>query len=105
MKTKHTAPKRAEKAPSNGVPKRSPSSNELLPQPDEHGMYPAREFVDAVLAQQIIRRRERASWSQAELAKRAGVRLSTLQRLESGKDPPGIPTVDKIDRALQAAGV
>jgi predicted transcriptional regulator len=35
------------------------------------------------------------------LAKRAGVRVETLSRLEHGKHSPNVATVDKIVRALE----
>jgi transcriptional regulator with XRE-family HTH domain len=59
----------------------------------------------AILAQQIARRRQDAGWTQAELAKRAGVRQETVSRIESGKNAPNVNTVDKLDQALKMAGV
>jgi HTH-type transcriptional regulator/antitoxin HipB len=84
-------------APSTEVP--------LLPSPGADGNYPARETLQVILAQQIIRRREAAGWSQAELAQRAGVRQETVSRIESGKNAPTVTTVGKLDRALSEAGV
>lgn len=74
-----------------------------LPDPLPDGNYPAIEYSRISLALKIIRHRRRLGLSQAELARRAGVRLATLTRLEEGQVDPSIRTVDKIDRALQAA--
>jgi len=73
-----------------------------LPEPDEHGNYPAVAYGRASLARKIILRRESLGWSQTELARRAGIRKETLCRLETGKVTPTIATVDKLDRALSA---
>jgi ribosome-binding protein aMBF1 (putative translation factor) len=76
-----------------------------LPSADADGNYPAQETLRAILARQIIRRREAVGWTQAELAGRAGVRQETVSRIETGRHAPNISTVDKLDRALQEAGV
>jgi len=76
-----------------------------LPPADADGYYPALPTLDAVVARQVITRRRKACWSQAELARRADVRQETPCRLETGKHAPNLATVDKIDRALRAAGV
>jgi DNA-binding XRE family transcriptional regulator len=72
-----------------------------LPDPDAQGNYPAVEYARASLARKIIRDRVAAGLSQRELAKRAGVRVETLCRIETGKHTPSVPTVDKLDRALK----
>ncbi|HEX5500378.1 MAG TPA: helix-turn-helix transcriptional regulator, partial [Thermomicrobiales bacterium] len=41
-------------------------------------------------------------WSQAELARRAGVRAETLNRIEQGKHSASVSTIDKLDSALKA---
>jgi ribosome-binding protein aMBF1 (putative translation factor) len=74
-----------------------------LPEPDADGNYPALEYARASLARKIIRHRRRLGLSQAELARRAGIRLETLQRAESGKASPSVATVEKIDKALGQA--
>ena len=76
-----------------------------LPIPDADGYYPAEQTLDVIVAQQIIRRRRRAGWTQAELAERAGLRQETVSRIESGKHAPNVTTVDKLDRALKGVGV
>ncbi len=74
-----------------------------LPQPDAGGNYPAVEYARASLARKIIRDRVEAGLSQRELALRAGVRVETLCRIETGKHTPSVPTIDKLDRALKQA--
>jgi ribosome-binding protein aMBF1 (putative translation factor) len=76
----------------------------MEPKPDADGNYPATETLRAILAQQIIRRREAAGWTQAELAAHAHVRQETVRRLETGKNAPNVATVDKLDRVLKEAG-
>jgi DNA-binding XRE family transcriptional regulator len=74
-----------------------------LPAADARGSYPAVETMRALLARDILRHRRALGLSQAELARRAGIRPETLNRLEQGKHSASVPTVDKIDRALRAA--
>jgi DNA-binding XRE family transcriptional regulator len=74
-----------------------------LPAPDARGNYPAVEAARVLLARKIIRRRRAAGLSQADLAKRAGVRVETLSRLEHAKHSPNVVTVDKIVRVLEQA--
>jgi DNA-binding XRE family transcriptional regulator len=71
-----------------------------LPSPDAKGNYPAVDALRVVLARKISRRRREAGLSQAELARRAGVRTETINRLEQGKHTPTLETVNKIDRVL-----
>jgi len=73
-----------------------------LPQPNKDGNYPL-EALAVLLAHDILRHRRRLGLSQAELARRAGIRPETLNRIEQGKGTPSVPTVDKIDRALRQA--
>ena len=74
-----------------------------MPEPDADGNYPAVESLRANLAQKIIRRRRMLGLTQTELARRAGIRPETLNRLEQGKHSPTVATVEKLDRALSAA--
>ncbi len=74
-----------------------------MPEPDVEGNYPAVEAARVVLARKIIRRRRAAGLTQAELAKRARVRVETLSRLEHAKHSPNVVTVDKILRTLDEA--
>jgi DNA-binding XRE family transcriptional regulator len=88
-----------------GQAARSPEALPPLPAPNADGNYPAEEALDVILARQIIRRRQAAGWTQAELARRAGVREETVSRVESAKHAPTLTTVEKLDRALRASGV
>jgi DNA-binding XRE family transcriptional regulator len=40
---------------------------------------------------------------EAELARRAGIRPETLNRIEQGRNKPSVPTIAKIDRTLRRA--
>ena len=71
-----------------------------LPKPDAQGNYPAIEYARVSLARKIIKARRAAGLSQAELARRAGIRPETLNRIEKGKHTPSVATLDKIERAL-----
>ncbi len=73
-----------------------------LPAPNEDGNYPI-EAIAVVIAQGILRDRRKLGWSQAELARRAGIRIATLNRIEHGKHSPNESVMQKIDRALKAA--
>ena len=74
-----------------------------LPAADGAGNRPAVAAMRAVLARDIMRDRERVGWSQAELARQAGIRVETLNRIETGKHSPSVATIEKIDAAFQAA--
>lgn len=74
-----------------------------LPEPDAKGNYPAIEYGCATIARGIIRDRVAAGLTQKELAELAGIREETLCRIETGKNLPSVPTIDKIDRALKRA--
>src|SRR4051812_29029278 len=54
----------------------------LLPEPDEEGNYPAPEALRVLLASDILRRRRRLGLTQVDLARRAGIRPETLNRIE-----------------------
>ena len=55
------------------------------------------------LADKLVRRRRAAGLSQAELARRAGVRAETLNRIERGRTTPDFATVRKLVVAMNAA--
>jgi len=74
-----------------------------LPEPDADGNRPAVEFARVTIARRILRDRQALGLTQAELAKRAGVREETINRLEKAKHIPNDSTFAKIDRALKAA--
>jgi hypothetical protein len=54
-----------------------------LPQPDADGNFPAVDYGRASIARGIIRDRVAAGLTQRELAKRAGVRVETLCRIQN----------------------
>jgi DNA-binding XRE family transcriptional regulator len=74
-----------------------------LPPADADGNRPAVEYGRASIARSIIRDRAQLGLSQAELARRAGLRKETLCRIESGRYTPSLPSLEKIDRALREA--
>ncbi len=55
------------------------------------------------LAEKLTRRRRACGLSQAELARRAGVRAETLNRIERGHTTPDFATVRKLVVAMNAA--
>jgi len=57
----------------------------------------------ATLAEKLVRRRRAAGLSQAELARRAGIRPETLNRIERGRTTPDFATVRKLVVAMNAA--
>lgn len=73
-----------------------------LPAPNKRGNYPL-DALDIVMAQEIIRARRKLGLTQAELARQAGIRAETLNRIEQGRNSPTLRTMQKIDRALKRA--
>ncbi|MGA2443055.1 MAG: helix-turn-helix transcriptional regulator [Tepidisphaeraceae bacterium] len=71
-----------------------------LPKPDADGNVPALEYARASLARKLIVQRTARGWSQAELARRAGVRMETINRLEKAKHTADPATARKIELAL-----
>jgi ribosome-binding protein aMBF1 (putative translation factor) len=74
-----------------------------LPEADTDGNRPADEYGAISQARAILRARRKLGLSQAELARRAGIRPETLNRIEQGRNKPSVPTISKIDRALKKA--
>ncbi|MEX0774610.1 MAG: helix-turn-helix transcriptional regulator [Phycisphaeraceae bacterium] len=70
----------------------------------KHG-YPAVTTSRVSIAREIISRRLAAGWTQDDLARRAGMRVETVSRLESAKHAPQAATVQRIDAAFKKAGV
>ena len=56
----------------------------------------------AIMGRDLIRSRRALGWSRAELARRAGIRAETLNRIEQAKRSPSLSTFDKVHRALEA---
>jgi len=50
-----------------------------------------------------VSRREEVGLTQIALARRAGIRVETLNRVERGRNIPDFATVRKLLRALRAA--
>ena len=76
-----------------------------LPAPDARGNVPAVEYGRKLLARRLVLARRRAGLTQAELARRAKIRVETLNRLEKGRHNPDETTFNKIEAALRAQGV
>jgi DNA-binding XRE family transcriptional regulator len=74
-----------------------------LPPRDRRGNYPAAEAPQVTIARSIFRERRAAGLPQIELARLAGIRPETLNRIEKGKHAPSIATVEKIERAIAKA--
>ena len=71
--------------------------------PNEAMAAPGLDLDRASLAEKLVRRRRAAGLSQAELARRAGVRPETLNRIERGRTTPDFATVRKLVVAVNAA--
>jgi DNA-binding XRE family transcriptional regulator len=77
----------------------------------EDSALPAEGAIDAAdlqldrasLSQKLVRRRRAAGLAQAELARRAGVRPETLNRIERGRTTPDFATMRKLVIAMDAA--
>jgi DNA-binding XRE family transcriptional regulator len=72
-----------------------------LPPIAQDGTCEAFSFIRASIARDIIKERWALGLTQAQLAKLAGVRHSTLARLESGEHEPSIRVIDRVDAALK----
>lgn len=75
----------------------------VYPPGDRRGRRPAAAFGLASIAREIVTRRLAVGWTQEELARRAGVRVETISRLESAKHHPQKATIEKIEAALSTA--
>jgi len=72
-----------------------------LPPANKDGRFPAIEYSRVSLARKIIRDRAAAGLTQRELAAKAGIRVETLCRIETGKFSPSVGSIEKIDRVLR----
>src|SRR3989304_5354098 len=61
------------------------------------------ELDRASLAEKLIRRRRASGLSQLDLARRAGIRPETLNRIERGRTTPDFATIRKLVIAMNAA--
>jgi DNA-binding XRE family transcriptional regulator len=75
-----------------------------MPTLSPDGTYPAAEAMRAMMARKIIAARQAVGLSQAALARRAGIRVETLNRLEKGKHTPDLATMAKINKVLDEEG-
>lgn len=74
-----------------------------LPSRLASGNYPAVQAMRVALARKLIKRRWSVGLSQAEVARRAGIRAETLNRIEKAKVSADTSTITKISRALDRA--
>ncbi len=74
-----------------------------LPRKLATGNYPAVQALRGGLARKLVRRRWAVGLSQAEVARRAGIRAETLNRIEKAKVTADTATVTKISRVLDKA--
>ncbi|HEY8750192.1 MAG TPA: helix-turn-helix transcriptional regulator [Tepidisphaeraceae bacterium] len=72
-----------------------------VPAPDSDGNVSAVEFARATIARRIIRDRTALGLSQVRLARLAGIRPETLNRIEKGKVTLDVATAVKIEKALK----
>lgn len=84
--------------------KRSAPAAPIMPRMSRDGTYPAAEAMRAMMARKIIAARHAVGLSQAALARKAGIRAETLNRLEKGRHTPDLATMAKINKALDDAG-
>jgi ribosome-binding protein aMBF1 (putative translation factor) len=75
---------------------------EPRPPREEDALTPGFDLDRASLAERLVRRRRASGLSQAELARRAGVRPETLNRIERGRTTPDFATVRKLVVAMNA---
>jgi DNA-binding XRE family transcriptional regulator len=69
----------------------------------DENLTPAFDIDRASLSEKLRRRRRAAGLTQAELARRAGVRTETLNRIERGHTEPDFTTIRKLVLAMNEA--
>ena len=74
-----------------------------MPEPDERGLYPAIDSCRVLTARDFVVRRLALGSTRAELAAIAGLRASTVERVESGKHATTQRTLTKLEAALKRA--
>jgi ribosome-binding protein aMBF1 (putative translation factor) len=72
-----------------------------FPPRNRRGNYPALETIAVSIARSIIAERLALGLTRVELAARAHVRLSTLERVETAQGSPSARVIDKLDAALK----
>ena len=70
------------------------------PKPDKNGNVDAFAAIDVSIARSLISDRIKRGWTQTELARRSGIRVETISRIEAGKHIARRETLLKLDRAL-----
>ena len=70
---------------------------------DAHQATELAELDRESLTRRLTDRRKRAGLSQAELARRAGIRAETLNRVERGRTTPDFSTIRKLVIAMNEA--
>lgn len=78
----------------------------VVEEPDLAAGQPLERTLDldrSSLAEKLVQRRQAAGLSQADLARRAGIRPETLNRIERGRNTPDFATVRKLVVAMNAA--
>ena len=81
---------------------RAAKRTKILLKPDAAGNVDAVQYARASIAREIIARRRAAGITQTELAKAAGMRVETLNRIENARHTADVATIAKIDAALPA---
>jgi len=76
------------------------STTPAMPSLSSDGTYPAADAMRAMMARKIIASRKAVGLSQAALARKAGIRVEMLNRLEKGKHTPDLATMAKINKAM-----
>ncbi len=86
-----------------GLPSDTEGELPALPPAGPDGTYPAVATGRALLARKLIKRRWTLGWPQVKLARRAGIRPETLNRIEKCHVAPDLATVNKLVAALEKA--
>ena len=60
----------------------------------------ALDFANEAIGHDLRSKRDKVKMSQEQVAMKAGIRVETLSRIESGKANPTVSTVKKILKAL-----
>ena len=76
------------------------SDYEKLARKAEGPYVDAVEFANQSIGRSLRRKRVKAGLKQADVAAKAGIRIETLSRIESGKGNPTVATVKAVLKAL-----